>query len=129
MKPVNLGGTVTLPGTSIALNRIGYGTMQLPRPQVWGPPKDRQGVVELLREAVAYGINHIDTADFYGPGVSNQLIREALHPYLDNLVRRRTSTRRNSHEQSCGDLTTLKSCASLKALWGARRKTSEKGSG
>jgi pyridoxine 4-dehydrogenase len=82
----NLGGTVTLPGTSIALNRIGYGTMQLPGPQVWGPPKDPDGAVELLREAVASGINHIDTADFYGPDVSNELIREALYPYPDNLV-------------------------------------------
>jgi pyridoxine 4-dehydrogenase len=82
----NLGGAFTLPGTGLALNRIGYGTMQLPGPQVWGPPNDRQGAVELLSEAVASGINHIDTADFYGPNVSNDLIREALYPYPDNLV-------------------------------------------
>jgi aryl-alcohol dehydrogenase-like predicted oxidoreductase len=53
---------------------------------VWGPPKDRQGAIELLREAAASGINHIDTADFYGPNVSHELIREALYPYPDNLV-------------------------------------------
>jgi aryl-alcohol dehydrogenase-like predicted oxidoreductase len=55
-------------------------------PKVWGPPKDRQGAIELLREAAASGINHIDTADFYGPNVSHELIREALYPYPDNLV-------------------------------------------
>ncbi len=82
----NLGGAFTLPGTTFALNRIGYGTMQQPGPQAWGPPKDRQGAVELLRQAVGSGVNHLDTADFYGPNVSNELIREALHPYPDNLV-------------------------------------------
>jgi pyridoxine 4-dehydrogenase len=82
----DLGGTFALPGTSITLNRMGYGAMQLPGPQVWGPPKDRQGVLALLKEAVASGINHIDTADFYGANVSNELIREALYPYPDDLV-------------------------------------------
>src|SRR5437763_6154971 len=82
----NLGGKFTLPGTSLTLNRIGYGAMQLPGPHVWGPPKDRNGALAVLKEAVALGVNHIDTADFYGPDVSNELIREALYPYPDNLV-------------------------------------------
>lgn len=81
-----LGGTFTLPGTDLALNRLGYGAMQLAGPHVWGPPKDRAAAVEVLREAVASGINHIDTSDFYGPHVTNQIIREALHPYPDSLT-------------------------------------------
>lgn len=83
---MNLGGSFTLPGTSITLNRIGYGAMQLAGPGVFGPPKNRDGAIAVLREAVASGINHIDTSDYYGPYVTNQLIREALHPYPDNLV-------------------------------------------
>ncbi|WP_368737909.1 oxidoreductase [Massilia sp. CCM 8734] len=67
-------------------NRIGYGAMQLAGPHVWGPPADRAAAVAVLREAVELGINHIDTADFYGPHVTNQLIREALHPYRDELT-------------------------------------------
>ncbi|CUI06300.1 oxidoreductase [Massilia antarctica] len=67
-------------------NRVGYGAMQLAGPHVWGPPKDRAGALGVLREAVALGINHIDTADFYGPHVTNELIREALHPYRDGLT-------------------------------------------
>src|ERR671930_2719362 len=82
----NLGGTFTLPGTSITLNRIGYGAMQLAGEGVWGPPRDVDAAVVVLREAVALGINHIDTSDFYGPHVTNQLIREALHPYPNDLV-------------------------------------------
>jgi pyridoxine 4-dehydrogenase len=82
----NLGGVFTMPGTSLTLNRIGYGAMQLPGPQVWGPPKDRYAALALLKEAIALGINHVDTADYYGPNVSNELIREALYPYPDNLV-------------------------------------------
>jgi aryl-alcohol dehydrogenase-like predicted oxidoreductase len=81
-----LGGSFTLPGTSLQLNRVGYGTMQLPGPHVWGPPRDKTAALAVLREAVALGANHIDTAEFYGPHVSNQLIREALWPYPDNLV-------------------------------------------
>jgi pyridoxine 4-dehydrogenase len=68
------------------VNRIGYGAMQLAGPGVFGPPKDRHGALTVLREAVARGVNHIDTSDFYGPHVTNQLIREALHPYPDDLV-------------------------------------------
>ena len=81
-----LGGTFTFPGTRTAVNRLGYGAMQLAGPHVWGPPKDRAAAVAVLREAVALGINHIDTSDFYGPHVTNQIIREALHPYSANLV-------------------------------------------
>jgi aryl-alcohol dehydrogenase-like predicted oxidoreductase len=68
------------------VNRMGYGAMQLAGPGVFGPPKDRAGALAVLREAVASGVNHIDTSDFYGPHVTNQLIREALHPYPDDLV-------------------------------------------
>ena len=69
-----------------AVNRIGYGAMQLAGPGVFGPPKDRDGALAVLREAVASGVNHIDTADIYGPHVTNQLIHEALHPYPENLT-------------------------------------------
>ena len=68
------------------VNRLGYGAMQLAGPGVFGPPKDRGAALAVLREAVAGGVNHIDTSDFYGPHVTNQLIREALHPYPDELV-------------------------------------------
>jgi aryl-alcohol dehydrogenase-like predicted oxidoreductase len=68
------------------VKRLGYGAMQLAGPHVFGPPKDRDGAVAVLREAVARGVNHIDTSDFYGPHVTNQIIREALHPYPDDLV-------------------------------------------
>jgi pyridoxine 4-dehydrogenase len=81
-----LGGSFTLSGTSMTLNRMGYGAMQLAGPQVWGPPRDVDGSVAVLREAVAAGVNHIDTSDFYGPHVTNQIIKQALHPYPDGLV-------------------------------------------
>ncbi|WP_158178244.1 aldo/keto reductase family oxidoreductase [Pseudomonas viridiflava] len=70
----------------LRVNRMGYGAMQLAGPQVFGPAKDPATAVAVLREAVAAGVNHIDTADFYGPHVTNQLIREALHPYAEDLV-------------------------------------------
>jgi pyridoxine 4-dehydrogenase len=85
-KQMDLGGSFTLPGTSITLNRMGYGSMQLAGPQVWGPPRDVEAAVAVLRDAVAAGVNHIDTSDFYGPHVTNQIIRQALHPYSDGLV-------------------------------------------
>jgi len=85
-KSTNLGGSFTLPGTSITLNRMGYGAMQLAGPEVWGPPRDVNGAVAVLREAVAAGVNHIDTSDFYGPHVTNQIIKQALHPYVNGLV-------------------------------------------
>lgn len=81
-----LGGAFTLPGTSLTVHRMGYGAMQLAGPGVFGPPKDRDAALAVLREAVASGVNHIDTSDFYGPHVTNLLIREALHPYPANLV-------------------------------------------
>lgn len=85
-----LAGTFTLPGTSLTVNRMGYGAMQLAGRDgdklVWGPPRDVDGAIALLREAVASGVNHIDTSDFYGPHVTNRIIRQALSPYPDGLV-------------------------------------------
>jgi pyridoxine 4-dehydrogenase len=83
---MDLGGDFTLPGTSMTVNRMGYGAMQLAGPQVWGPPRDVDAAMAVLREAVAAGVNHIDTSDFYGPHVTNQIIKQALHPYPDGLV-------------------------------------------
>jgi pyridoxine 4-dehydrogenase len=81
-----LGGSFTLRGTSMTLNRMGYGAMQLAGPQVFGPPRDVKEAIAVLREAIASGVNHIDTSDFYGPHVTNQIIKQALHPYADGLV-------------------------------------------
>ncbi|MEH2406374.1 aldo/keto reductase family oxidoreductase [Nostoc sp.] len=83
---VNLSGSFTLTGTSVTLKRIGYGAMQLAGSGVWGPPRDVDAAVAVLREAIALGINHIDTSDFYGPHITNQIIRQALHPYPENLT-------------------------------------------
>jgi pyridoxine 4-dehydrogenase len=80
------GGTFTFPESSLTVNRIGYGAMQLAGPHVWGPPRNEAAALAVLREAVKLGINHIDTSDFYGPHVTNQLIRKALHPYPKGLV-------------------------------------------
>ena len=86
----NLGGTFTFPNTSLTVNRMGYGAMQLAgregKKMVWGPPRDVPGAIAVLREAVAVGVNHIDTSDYYGPHITNQLIKQALHPYPNNLV-------------------------------------------
>jgi pyridoxine 4-dehydrogenase len=82
----NLGGTFTFPQTSIAVNRMGYGAMQLAGPHVFGPPKDRNAAIAVLRHAIESGVDHIDTSDFYGPHVTNQIIKEALHPYPKNLT-------------------------------------------
>jgi aryl-alcohol dehydrogenase-like predicted oxidoreductase len=84
MVDISKAGTFKL-GDRI-VKRMGYGAMQLAGPGVFGPPKDRAGAIAVLREAVASGVNHIDTSDYYGPHVTNQLIREALHPYPDDLV-------------------------------------------
>jgi len=81
-----LGGSFAFPGTSLQVNRLGYGAMQLAGPGVWGPPRDLDGALAVLREAVAAGVNHIDTSDFYGPHITNQIIRRALHPYPAGLV-------------------------------------------
>jgi len=85
-KRMDLGGSFTFPGTSMTLNRMGYGAMQLAGPEVWGPPRDVDVAIAVLRDALAAGINHIDTSDFYGPHVTNQIIKRALHPYPDDLV-------------------------------------------
>src|SRR5277367_4168187 len=82
----SLGGKFTFPNTSLTVQRVGYGAMQLAGPGVYGPPKDPNGALAVLREAVAAGVNHIDTADFYGPHVTNRVIREALAPYRNDLV-------------------------------------------
>ncbi len=86
MSEAMLGGQFTFPGTKSSVRRLGYGAMQLAGPGVWGPPSDRDSAVAVLREAVAAGVNHIDTSDYYGPHVTNQIIREALHPYPADLV-------------------------------------------
>jgi len=86
MQQTTLGSDFTIPGTSIRLNRMGYGAMQLAGPQVWGPPRDVDEAIAVLREAVGCGVNHIDTSDYYGPHVTNQLIKQALDPYPDGLV-------------------------------------------
>ena len=83
---MELSGSFTLPGTTMTVDRMGYGAMQLAGPQVWGPPRDVDAAVAVLREAVEAGVNHIDTSDFYGPHVTNQIIKQALHPYQDDLV-------------------------------------------
>jgi pyridoxine 4-dehydrogenase len=85
-KQAKLGGAFIFSGTGMTVNRMGYGAMQLAGPGVWGPPRDREAAVSVLREAVAAGVNHIDTSDYYGPHVTNQIIKEALHPYADGLV-------------------------------------------
>jgi len=81
-----LGGSFTFPGTSMTVHRMGYGAMQLAGPGVFGPPRDPDAAVAVLREAIAAGVNHIDTSDFYGPHVTNEIIRRALHPYPEDLV-------------------------------------------
>jgi pyridoxine 4-dehydrogenase len=86
MSEAKLGGRFTFPGTSLTVHRIGYGAMQLAGPGVWGPPKDPDAAIAVLRAAVAAGVNQIDTADYYGPHVTNQIIRQALHPYPPGLV-------------------------------------------
>src|SRR5690242_2015669 len=79
-------GSFTLPGTQMTVNRMGYGAMQLAGPGVYGPPRDIDMALAVLREAVDSGVNHIDTSDYYGPYITNQLIKQALHPYPEDLV-------------------------------------------
>jgi aryl-alcohol dehydrogenase-like predicted oxidoreductase len=83
---LDLGGTFTFPGTSVQVNRMGYGAMQLSGPQIFGPPRDMDAAIAVLREAIGSGVDHIDTSDFYGPHVTNQIIKKALHPYPKNLT-------------------------------------------
>ena len=84
MTSIDKSGTFNLGTRSV--KRLGYGTMQLAGPGVFGPPKDKQAALAVLREAVASGVNHLDTSDFYGPHITNQLVREALHPYSNDLT-------------------------------------------
>src|SRR5271169_6560234 len=86
IKQTDLAATFLFPGTSMTLNRMGYGAMQLAGPEVWGPPRDLDAAITVLREAVDSGVNHIDTSDYYGPHVTNLLIKRALHPYRKDLV-------------------------------------------
>ncbi|HSY80706.1 MAG TPA: aldo/keto reductase family oxidoreductase [Gemmatimonadaceae bacterium] len=86
MSQRTIGGQFTFPGTPLTVHRMGYGAMQLSGPGIYGPPKDPETAVAVLREAVAAGVDHIDTSDFYGPHVTNQIIRRALHPYPAGLV-------------------------------------------
>lgn len=81
-----LGGRFAFKNTALSVRRMGYGAMQLAGPGVYGQPKDRQQAIAVLREAIEAGVDHIDTSDFYGPHITNQIIREALHPYPKNLV-------------------------------------------
>ena len=90
VQEISLGGNFTLPGSSLKVGRMGYGAMQLAgrdgNKLVWGPPRDLPGAIAVLQEAVASGVSHIDTSDFYGPHVTTQLIKQELHPYPDDLV-------------------------------------------
>jgi len=85
-KQTDRAATFFLPDTSISVNRMGYGAMQLAGPEVWGPPRDIDAAIAVLREAADSGVNHIDTSDYYGPHITNQLIKRALHPYRKDLV-------------------------------------------
>jgi len=85
-RQTKLGGTFTLPGAATSLYRMGYGAMQLAGPEVWGAPRDVDAAIAVLRAAIAAGVNHIDTSDYYGPHVTNQIIKKALHPYPQGLV-------------------------------------------
>ena len=85
-KGIYLDGSFGFGGSTLAVNRLGYGAMQLAGPQAWGPPRDSKEAARVLQEAVDAGVNHIDTSDYYGPHVTNRIIKEALHPYPDGLV-------------------------------------------
>ena len=84
--PKDLGGSFTFAHTDMTVHRMGYGAMQLAGPRVFGPPRDRAQAIAVLREAIASGVNHFDTSDYYGPFVTNEIIRESLHPYPGGLV-------------------------------------------
>ncbi len=86
IKETDRAGAFSLPGTAMTVNRMGYGAMQLAGPEVWGPPRDVDAAIAVLREAVDSGVNHMDTSDYYGPHVTNQLIKQALDPYPKGLV-------------------------------------------
>ena len=82
----NLGGTFTLLNSSRTVHRMGYGAMQLAGPGVFGPPRDVDAAIAVLRGAIEAGVNHIDTSDYYGPHITNEIIKRALHPYPTNLT-------------------------------------------
>ena len=82
----NLGGSFVLPATAFNVKRIGYGAMQLAGAGVFGPPRDTEAAIAVLREAITLGVNHVDTSDYYGPHVTNQIIRQALFPYPEDLT-------------------------------------------
>jgi pyridoxine 4-dehydrogenase len=86
IEQIDLADSFTFPGTGMSVNRLGYGAMQLAGPGVWGPPRDINAAIAVLREAVDSGVNHIDTCELYGPHVTNQLIKRAIHPYPQGLV-------------------------------------------
>ena len=86
IEQIELAGSFTLTGTTLTVNRMGYGAMQLAGPEVYGPPRDIDAAIAVLHQAVDSGVNHIDTSDYYGPHITNQLIKRALHPYPKNLV-------------------------------------------
>jgi pyridoxine 4-dehydrogenase len=81
-----LGGSFRFPGTDLTVKRMGYGAMQLAGPHVFGPPKDEDAAVAVVKQAIASGVDHFDTSDFYGPHITNQIIKRALHPYPKSLV-------------------------------------------
>lgn len=83
---IELGGRFEFPETSIKVKRMGYGAMQLAGPGVWGPPRDMDAAMKVLRAAIAAGVNHVDTSDYYGPHVTNQIIKKTLHPYPEDLL-------------------------------------------
>jgi pyridoxine 4-dehydrogenase len=83
---MELSGIYSFPGTNLSVNRMGYGAMQLSGPEIYGPPRDIDEAIAVLREAVESGVNHIDTSDFYGPHITNQIIQKALHPYPKELI-------------------------------------------
>jgi pyridoxine 4-dehydrogenase len=85
MAPQTLPGGTFAMAEGLTVTRVGYGTMQLAGPGVFGPPKDREAAIAVLREALELGVTHIDTSDYYGPHVTNQIVKEALHPYPDEL--------------------------------------------
>jgi pyridoxine 4-dehydrogenase len=101
MSDIRAAGTFPL-GDRV-VNRLGYGAMQLAGPGVFGPPKDRDLAIKVLREAVASGVNHIDTSDFYGPHVTNEIIREALHPYPEDLVIVTKIGAKDTYNNNCYD--------------------------
>ena len=99
-KSTKLGGSITLPGAATHLHRMGYGAMQLAGPGVFGPPRDVDAAIAVLREAIAAGVNHIDTSDYYGPHVTNQIIKRALHPYPSGLTIVTKLGARRGHDKS-----------------------------